>query len=447
MSQPLFDAFESFGTKQWKQLIQYDLKGLSYEDLLYTCPEEITLKPFYNQEDLPEKASEIMVANSWQIGHDIYVQHESVANRVAVKMLNEGVNIIRFTLARAQTNWSMLLKDIHSDTHLIIETPKLDITETWDTLQKMEFKQVVFNNDCITQLIQEGNWYQNTAKDFKTWLNNFKCLNYFTVDFRPYQNAGGHIIQQLAYGLCHALEYANRLESDKSYEVYFKVAVGSHYFLEIAKIRALRILWSELAKKFQLNPDCKIIAEPSKRNKTIFDYNNNLLRSTTECMSAAIGGADVIFNTPYDAHFKKSNEFSSRLSKNQLLILKHEGYLDKVSNPADGSYYIESLTKQIAEKALRLIKDIEANDGLLKMFFEGTIQRKIKEQANKELQKFKDKNITLTGVNIYEDETQSMKSNMELYPFIKTKPRKTLIEPLMQKRLAEEWEQNRLKHE
>ena len=81
------------------------------------------------------------------------------------------------------------------------------------------------------------------------------------------------------------------------------------------------------------------------------------------------------------------------------------------------------------------------------MFFEGTIQRKIKEQANKELQKFKDKNITLTGVNIYEDETQSMKSNMELYPFIKTKPRKTLIEPLIQKRLAEEWEQNRLKHE
>ena len=81
------------------------------------------------------------------------------------------------------------------------------------------------------------------------------------------------------------------------------------------------------------------------------------------------------------------------------------------------------------------------------MFFEGTIQRKIKEQANKELQKFNDKNITLTGVNIYEDETQTMKSNMELYPFIKTKPRKTLIEPLMQKRLAEEWEQNRLKHE
>ena len=447
MSQPLFDAFESFGTKQWKQLIQYDLKGSSYEDLLYTSPEEITIKPFYNQEDLPKKASEIMVANSWQIGHDIYVQHESVANRVAVKMLNEGVNAIRFTLARAQTNWSMLLKDIHPDTHLIIESPKLDITETWDTLQKMEFKQVVFNNDCITQLIQEGNWHKNTAEDFKTWLNNTKCLTYFTVDFRPYQNAGGHIIQQLAYGLCHALEYANRLESDKSFEVYFKVAVGSHYFLEIAKIRALRILWSKLAKKFQLNPDCKIIAEPSKRNKTIFDYNNNLLRSTTECMSAAIGGADVIFNTPYDAHFKKSHEFSSRLSKNQLLILKHEGYLDKVSNPADGAYYIESLTKQIAEKALQLIKDIEAKDGLLKMFFEGTIQRKIKEQANKELQKFKDKNITLTGVNIYEDKTQSMKSNIELYPFIKTKPRKTLIEPLMQKRLAEEWEQNRLKHE
>lgn len=447
MSELLFDAFESFGTKQWKQLIQYDLKGSSYEDLLYTSPEDITIKPFYNQDDLPKKASEIMVTNSWQIGHDIYVQHEAVANKVAVKMLNSGVNVIRFTLAHIQPNWSVLLKGIHPNTPLIIESPKLDITEAWSILQKKQFKQVVFNNDCIAQLIQEGNWYHNTAEDFKIWLNNTKCLNSFTVDFRPYQNAGGHIIQQLAYGLCHALEYTNRLESDKSYEVYFKVAFGSHYFLEIAKIRALRILWSELAKKFQLNPDCKIIAEPSKRNKTIFDFNNNLLRSTTECMSAAIGGADFIFNTPYDAHFKKSHEFSSRLSKNQLLILKHEGYLDKVSNPADGAFYIESLTKQISEKALQLIKDIEAKDGLLKMFFEGTIQRKIKEQANKELQKFKDKNITLTGVNIYEDESQTMKSNMELYPFIKTKPRKTLIQPLMPKRLAEEWEQNRLKHE
>lgn len=447
MSQPLFDAFESFQTKQWKQLIQYDLKGSSYEDLLYTSPEDITIKPFYNQDDLTKKSSEVRVANSWQIGHDIYVQHETVANKVAVKMLNEGVNAIRFTLAHTKTNWSILLKNIHPNTTLIIESPKLDVTEAWDTLQKMEFKQVIFNNDCIAQLIQEGNWYHNTATDFKIWLKNTNRLNQFTIDFRPYQNAGGHIIQQLAYGLSHALEYANRLESCKSYEVYFKVAVGSHYFLEIAKIRALRVLWRKLAKVFKLNPDCKIIAEPSKRNKTIFDFNNNLLRSTTECMSATIGGADFVFNIPYDAHFKKSHEFSSRLSKNQLLILKHEGYLDKVSNPADGAYYIESLTKQIAEKALQLIKNIEAKDGLLKMFFEGTIQRKIKEQADKELQKFNDKNITLTGVNIYEDETQSMKSNMELYPFIKTKPRKTLIEPLMQKRLAEEWEQNRLKNE
>ena len=447
MSQHLFDAFEFFETKQWKQLIQYDLKGTSYEDLLHTSPEDITIKPFYNQDDLPKKDSEITVTNSWQIGHDIYVQHEAVANRVAVKMLNEGVNTIRFTLAHIQPNWTLLLKDIHPNTPLIIDSPKLDITEALSTLQKMKFKQVVFNNDCITQLIQEGNWYHNTAEDFKTWLNNTNHLNHFTVDFRPYQNAGGHIIQQLAYGLCHALEYANRLQSGQSTDVYFKVAVGSYYFLEIAKFRALRILWRKLAKVFELNPDCKIIAEPSKRNKTIYDFNNNLLRATTECMSAAIGGADIIFNTPYDAHFKKSHDFSSRLSKNQLLILKHEGYFDKVSNPADGAYYIESLTKQIAEKALQLIKDIEAKGGLLKMFFEGTIQRKIKEQANKELQKFNDKNITLTGVNIYEDETQTMKSNMELYPFIKTKPRKTLIEPLMQKRLAEEWEQNRLKHE
>lgn len=447
MSQKLFDAFESFETKQWKQQIQYDLKGEAYNELLWTSSEDITVKPFYNHDDLPPSSTIINKETSWLIGHTIFVQHEAIANSIANKQLDEGVTIIQFTINKSDINWEELLINIPTKTPLLFDLPLQGVCNAWLSLKKMGYTELILANDCISHLVQEGNWNQDTNSDYETWLNNTKEINHFTVDLRPYLNSGAHCVQQLAYGIGQALEYTNRIDSAFTTDIYFKIAVGSNYFFEIAKIRALRILWAEVAALFDLSPHCKIIAEPSRRNKTVFDYNNNLLRSTTECMSAAIGGADIIFNTPYDYHFKKSHEFSSRLSKNQLLILKHESYFDKVSNPADGAYFIENLTYQLAYKALELVKNIEEKGGLVKMLFEGTIQRKIKEQAAKEHKQFSEKSLKLTGVNIYEDKSERMKHQLELYPFLKTNARKTLIEPLMQKRLAEAWEQNRLSHE
>src|SRR5690554_7522397 len=110
------------------------------------------------------------------------------------------------------------------------------------------------------------------------------------------------------------------------------------------------MLFDALKKEYNYEFDCHIIAQPTKRNKTIYDYNVNMLRTTTECMSAILGGADAVQNIAYDAVFHKTNEFGDRISRNQLLILKEECYFDKVNNPADGAYYIESLTNQLAEK-------------------------------------------------------------------------------------------------
>src|SRR5690606_37466381 len=160
--------------------------------------------------------------------------------------------------------------------------------------------------------------------------------------------------RQLAYALAQLNEYLNAFASkpETVNKTIFKVATGSNYFFEIAKIRALRLLYASLAKEYAINAECHIVAMPSKRNKTLYDYNVNMLRTTTECMSAVLGGADTICNLPYDALYHKSNEFGERISRNQLLILKHESYFDSVTNASDGSYYIESLTTQLAEKAL-----------------------------------------------------------------------------------------------
>jgi methylmalonyl-CoA mutase len=172
-----------------------------------------------------------------------------------------------------------------------------------------------------------------------------------------------------------------------------------------------------------------------------------MLRTTTESMSAVIGGANTVFNLPYDAIYHKSNDFGERIARNQLLILKAESYFDMVSNPADGSYYIETLTNELAEKALALFKEIEKAGGFLVMLKEGTFQRKIQESAQKEQQQFESGQLTLVGTNKHVNDKDRMKNDLELYPFLKIKSRKTIIQPILEKRLAEKTEQERLNKE
>jgi methylmalonyl-CoA mutase len=150
-------------------------------------------------------------------------------------------------------------------------------------------------------------------------------------------------------------------------------------------------------------------------------------------MSAILGGADAIANLPYDALYHKDNEFGDRIARNQLLILKNESYFDKVNNPADGSYYIEKLTNQLAEKALALFKTIEENGGFLKQLNEGTIKRKIQESADAEQKLFDSGKEILLGTNKYPNKNDRMKHDLELFPFVKVKPRKTLISPIIER--------------
>src|SRR5690606_2844119 len=233
----------------------------------------------------------------------------------------------------------------------------------------------------------------------------------------------------------------------QNFKLTFQLATGPNYFFEIAKIRALRKLYATLAKEYNTIETCNIIATPSKRNKTLYDYNVNLLRSTTECMSAVLGGADTVCNLPYDALYHKSNEFGERISRNQLLILKHESYFETVGNPADGMYYVESLTDELAEKALQLFKEIENGGGFLQQLKEGIIQKKIKESAEKEQQLFDSGELKLLGTNYHPNKNDRMKHDLELFPFIKHNPVKTLIVPIIEKRLAEKVEQERLSNE
>ena len=456
MPDKLFTDFPDVSAKAWKQQIQYDLKGADYnETLVWESPEGIKVKPFYHQEDITGLELQSVNNKDWKIGQIIYAGNARMANAKALDFLQRGAERILFIVPSTDVKIEELLQDIQIDEVAVyFELQFLSASYVKNIKSYAGSTANVFLNiDIIGNLARTGNWYENLEKDHDA-LSDIIDLNFpntLQVDLSLYQNAGANCTQQLAYGLAQANEYLNhfqaKIDTNKTFCLTFKVAMGGNYFFEIAKLRALRWLWATLAAEYGIASDCHIIVLPSKRNKTVYDYNTNMLRTTTECMSAILGGADVVFNQPYDAIYHKNNEFGDRIALNQLIVLKNESHFDKTGNPADGTYYIETLTHQLAEKTLELFKNLEREGGFLKQLKNHTIQKKIRESAGKEQDKFDSNADILVGTNKYIDSMDHMKDSLELYPFVKTNSRKTLIEPILEKRLAEALEQKRLKDE
>lgn len=449
----LFNDFEKVSSKQWKNQIQYELKGADYNDtLVWESLEGIKVKPFYhNDEDAVTTAVATQNTN-FSIVQEIYVFDTEKSISKANEVLNRGAESIRFIIPSKEINVVNIINQLQQQpkaVYLQLLFLDADVVEQINNeAAKLAFEVFVLI-DPIHQLTFDGNFYKDGTSDFEA-LNKINQkgnnINWLTVKATTYQNAGANMVQQIAYTLAHTNEYLNRIENfDKNITV--EVAVGGNYFFEIAKLRALRLSLNALAEAYSPNITFHIIAKPTLRNKTIYDYNVNMLRTTTECMSAVLGGADAVENIAYDALYHKTNEFGDRISRNQLLILKEESYFDKVNNPADGAYYIESLTQQLAEKGLELFKDIEKNGGLISQLIEGTIQRKINESAQKEQELFDSGKEVLLGTNKYPNAQDKMAHDLELYPFVKQNPRKTLITPIIEKRLAATLEQERLASE
>lgn len=449
MSKNLFEEFIPVSAAAWKQKIQVDLKGLDYNDtLLHTSDEGIVIKPFYTDEDRSGNAVNIPEIG-FNICQTIFIDDEKIANNLAIDALNRGANAIQFE-ASDKFDSTILLEGISSENStLYFKLNFLDVDFTIDLAHKSASYKTYVQVDIIGNLASTGNWHTNLNQDFADLSKiQSEVGNAIMVDLSLYQNAGANIVQQLAYTLAHANEYLNSLGASCAQHIHFKFSAGSNYFFEIAKIRAFRLLWEALTDEYGVT-DCNphIFAQPSIRNKTIYDYNVNMLRTTSECMSLILGSANTIANISYDDLYHKSNEFGERISRNQLLILQQESYLSEAQDYANGAYYIDKITNQLAEKSLALLKQIEKKGGFLKLLKEGTIQRKINESATKEQEKFDAKEIVLLGSNVLPNNEDRMKDNLEIYPFMKKKHVKTLIPPILMKRLSESYELDRIESE
>ncbi|MBZ9626742.1 methylmalonyl-CoA mutase subunit beta [Psychroflexus sp. CAK1W] len=457
MSKTLFEEFNQVSAKAWKQKIQADLKGADYNETLVNSTDEgIDIKPFYHADD---HDYEFLLPKSpaWYVTEKLYLENVDITIENAKDVIERGAESLWITIPEADDKKLKFFEALSDDeTPLYVEflVQDLDFFKKLDTILKKQNKTVWLGFDPLHQLASSGNWFKSQKEDFEVFLKTTPLEsfeNQINIDARLYQNSGAIIIQQLAYALAHLNEYLNILNNSdstlNSIKVNMVVSQGSNYFFEIAKLKALQLLVNSLASEYDYDIKLHIIAEPSKRNHTIYDYNMNMLRTTTECMSAILGGADWVNNLAYDEVFHKRNEFGERISRNQLLILKQESYFDKVLNPVDGTYYIENLTKELAEKALSIFKTIEAGKGFIHQLFEGKIQKKIKESAENEQAKVSSGDFTLVGLNKYKNLEDQMSQNLELFPFLKQHQRKTLIQPILERRLAEPLEKERLEKE
>ena len=451
MATTLFDDFNPISSKQWKQKIQFELDGADYnETVIWNSPEDIQVKPFYHIDEFSKAASVETQASNFKICQNIFVYDIEKSIQRATNTIERGAESLRFTIQNEKIDIQKLLETLPLENRVVyfnLTFISIDFVKLLDTISIQKKAHFYCNIDPIGHFAREGNWFTTSEKNnFETIEKIAKAttnLSLLSIDLGLYQNAGANITQQIAYTLAHANEYLNRLPTITK-PIVFQISVGTNYFFEIAKLRALRMLFKLIASEYNPDLECHFLVTPTKRNKTIYDYNVNMLRTTTECMSAILGGADAVANLPYDSLYHKDNEFGDRIARNQLLVLKHESYFDKVNNPADGSYYIESLTTQLAEKSLTLFKDIEASGGFLKLLNDGTIKKKIQESAAKEQELFDSKKEILLGTNKYPNKDDKMKHDLELFPFVKIKPRKTLITPIIEKIFAEKLEQERL---
>ncbi|MEO0059821.1 MAG: Methylmalonyl-CoA mutase [Bacteroidota bacterium] len=444
----LFNDFDNVSSKQWKQQLQFELKGKDYnETLVWHSPEDIKVKPFYHADENIENAAINTKCGDFKICQNIFVFDVQKSIERTNDAISRGATTIRFSIESPRIDIERLLLETtleNISVYFNLGFIEKNFINKISEIATSNNLNVQLNLDPIGYFVKNGNWQKTDKSNVFETLKNIESKNMgLAINMGLYQNAGANIVQELAFAMAHATEYFENFTNLQN-QFVFEVAIGGNYFFDIAKLRALRVLFKTIAAAYNHNLECQILATPTKRNKTIYDYNTNLIRTTSECMSAVLGGANVIANLPYDSLYHKDNEFGDRIARNQLLILQNEAYFDKVNNPSDGSYYIESLTNQLAEKALTLFKEIEAAGGCLKSLHDGKIQQKIAESRTKEQQLFDENKLIIVGTNKFLNVDDRMKNDLEIYPFLKNGDTKTVIQPIFEQRLAEKNEQRRL---
>lgn len=449
-NQKLFGEFPTVSSEEWKNKIIEDLKGADYEKkMIWRTPEGFNVNPFYRHEDIAGHATSKpgefpytrgnRLDNHWRIRANIKAENATTANEKAKKLISEGVTSIGFSIPGkvvSDNHIKTLLNGINpEDTELNFKVC-IKRTAFFATLLAeyyaacgYDFSKIKgsIEYDPIGKELVRGKVIENYIEDIRLLLaetNSMPEMRCITINAAELCNAGAYITQELGYALAWGNEYMNAMtENDipadiAASKIKFNFGISGNFFMEIAKFRAARTLWAKITEQYEIvdKNNCKmhIHAATSMFNMTLFDPYVNMLRTQTEAMSAAIAAVESITVLPYDSVYETPTAFAERIAKNQQLILMHESHLDKVTDPAGGSYYIESLTRSIAAEAWKIFLDIESKGGFHAAVKSGEIVQKTNESGNNRRTALAKRREILLGTNQYPNFNETSEGHIPL---------------------------------
>lgn len=380
----LFAEFTPISKTEWVAKLEKELKGRSFTDLQWQLDEEILLDPFYHPEDQPEAPASIFqkTSNDWEIGEYVFVNDFKSANQQALRALKDGVNALFFQIKHEPTidELKTLLDGIELgfiSTHFAPYYPGKNPVKIFRLLEELladqpDLAQSVSGSIDFDPLLD---WTDPPLDDLakyimlaKDSLPNFSVLQ---IDAKTYHGGPEDTSRELALTIAKGSEYLAQMQkrgvppAEVNRRLQFSMAVSTSYFVEIAKLRALRSLWNNVLRAYgveRLEP-ITVIAHLAPETQ-VQDPNTNRIKAATQAMSAIIGGVDRFYVLPADIdHKEPTGPASYRLARNLQHILKLESFFDKVVDPAAGSYYIEKLTDALAQSAWKQFQEIEAAGG------------------------------------------------------------------------------------
>ena len=437
----LFDQFAPVTPEEWRAKAEVDLKGADFEKkMVWRTNEGFNAQPLYRSVDIADlKQTKSLPGefpyvrgtrynNDWKVRQNIDVDDVQAANAKALEILNKGINSIGFHMHNGDVDLKELFKgiDLPACEINIMCCPKCAIKYAKELVELCKENgcedtfvgSITFNP--FKRTFKHGEPFPGDIVAMATELMNalkpVAHLRVLSVDSLALNNAGAYIYQELGYALAWGAEWMAMLTEagfsadEVANRIKFNMGVSTVYFMEIAKFRAARELWALIVKQFNPANDyscmMNVNAETSRFNQTIYDSYVNLLRSQTEAMSAALACVDSIVVTPFDAPYQKSDDFSERIARNQQILLKEESHLDKVVDPAGGSYYVEMLTKNLAEQGWKLFLDVEDKGGFKAALESGDVINAVNATAKERFDKVAKRREQLLGTNQFPNFTE-----------------------------------------
>lgn len=421
----LFSAFPGSTKAEWIEKARKDLKGKPLESLDWTSGDAITIHPFYTKEDLPETAYLKTLQNEllsedpgygprkWENRVEVRVENEKSANQEALKALENGADGLIFRL-ETNPDWKVLLHEIGL-TYCGVSLACADASIVRSYLEfaqkDTEKLQGAWIYDGHNAVLQKGKEDPSYGKELFQLLKDFPTtgFQFLHISGEVFANSGALTLNEMAGTL---LKWSDWL--DKGTEnglpatqllksTHFELSLGRNYFFDMAKIRAFRYLAEKIAKAYvpEYEEPLFISASTCHWVTNIFDPFVNMLRNTTSAMAGILGGAQALHIAPHSAAYEKPTDFAKRIARNISLILRDESYLDKVADPMAGSYYLESLTDELSQKAWGKFLDWENAGGFEAVVQSQALQKAITKDREQQHQDIVNRKEIFVGTNQY----------------------------------------------